>query len=376
MKRIKVVHLIHGLNMGGAETLVKNYALLMNKDRFDVTVVSLERLNSPYEKTLEDAGIPVIYLRERMMLGSKKGLFSKVLNHYGLYFEVSKVLHSLEPDILHVHLELNEYVLFSHLPQRTCIFYTNHHTTSRWMEDRKDIKAMRKIIRKYPTRIIALTDEMKDEINALFNVDNTAVLNNGIDLSLYDRPIDRSQKRSALGIPEGAFIIVHVGRFNAIKNHRFLISVFDEIKKKKPEAFLLMVGRGETEDEISEELKRKHLENSALILRDREDVPELLKMSDAAVFPSLSEGLGIAVIEMQAAGLHCVVSEGVPERAKVSNRIQFLKLEQGSKIWADELLSSINEDESIAYDNIEAWDIRQNVKELEKMYQEAVNNVR
>ncbi len=376
MKKIKVVHLIHGLNMGGAETMVKYYALLLDKDRFDVTVVCLERLNSPYEEMLEEAGIAVIYLKERMMLGEKNGLFAKVLNHYGLYFEVSKVLNSLEPDILHVHLELNEYVLFSCLPRRTCIFYTNHHTTSRWMEDGRDIRAMRKLIKKYPTKIIALTDEMKDEINALFGVDNTAVLNNGIDLSLYDRPIDRCQKRISLGIPEGAFVIVHVGRFNAIKNHRFLISVFDEIKKKKPEAFLLMVGRGETEEEISAELKRKHLEDSSMILRDRLDIPELLKMSDAAVFPSLSEGLGIAVIEMQAAGLHCVVSEGVPERAKVSNRIHFLKLEQGPEIWVDELLSSIGEDESVYYANIEAWDIRQNVKELEKMYKEAVNNVR
>ncbi len=376
MKRIKVVHLIHGLNMGGAETMVKYYALLLDKDRFDVTVVCLERLNSPYEEMLEDGGIAVIYLKERMMLGEKNGLFAKVLNHFGLYFEVSRVLHSLEPDILHVHLELNEYVLFSCLPRRTCIFYTNHHTTSRWMEDGRDIRAMRKLIKKYPTKIIALTDEMKDEINALFGVDNTAVLNNGIDLSLYERPVDRKGKRRELGISEGAFVIVHVGRFNAIKNHRFLISVFDEIKKKKPEAFLLMVGRGETEEEISAELKRKHLEDSSMILRDRLDIPELLKMSDAAVFPSLSEGLGIAVIEMQAAGLHCVVSEGVPERAKVSNRIHFLKLEQGPEIWVDELLSSIGEDESVYYANIEAWDIRQNVKELEKMYKEAVNNVR
>lgn len=234
---------------------------------------------------------------------------------------------------------------------------------------------MRKLIRTYPTRIIALTQEMKKEIDTLFNVESTAVLNNGIDLSRYEECIDRNKKRKELGVPINAFVVVHIGRFNPIKNHMFLIDVFEQIKKKKPEAFLLMVGKGDTEKEAWIELNKKHLEKSAMILHDRKDVPEILLASDVALFPSISEGLGIAVIEMQAAGLPCVASKGVPQMAKVSNKIRFLGLDQGPKAWANELLVLTKEDKPIQYENLQEWDIRQNVKELEKMYDEAMRNV-
>lgn len=372
---IKVVHFIHGLNMGGAETLVKDYALLIDKNKFETIVLCLNHENSPYEKMLEESGIQVICLRDRMPLGYKKGLVAKVVNHYELYFEVRKVLRTLKPDILHVHLELNRYVSFCRLPKTTRIFYTNHHTVARWKEEKADVRAMRKLIRTYPTRIIALTQEMKKEIDTLFNVESTAVLNNGIDLSRYEECIDRNKKRKELGVPINAFVVVHIGRFNPIKNHMFLIDVFEQIKKKKPEAFLLMVGKGDTEKEAWIELNKKHLEKSAMILHDRKDVPEILLASDAALFPSISEGLGIAVIEMQAAGLPCVASKGVPQTAKVSNKIRFLGLDQGPKAWANELLVLTKEDKPIQYENLQEWDIRQNVKELEKMYEEAMRNV-
>ena len=270
---------------------------------------------------------------------------------------------------MHVHLELNRYVSFCRLPKTTRIFYTNHHTVARWKEEKADVRAMRKLIRTYPTRIIALTQEMKKEIDKLFNVESTAVLNNGIDLSRYEECIDRNKKRKELGVPINAFVVVHIGRFNPIKNHMFLIDVFEQIKKKKPEAFLLMVGKGDTEKEAWIELNKKHLEKSAMILHDRKDVPEILLASDAALFPSISEGLGIAVIEMQAAGLPCVASTGVPENACISNKLQFLSLELSAREWARKLLEMCEDTTPIQYSGIEEWDIRHNVKQLEKMYE-------
>ena len=79
---LKVIQFIHGLNMGGAETLVKNYALMMNPKKFDTTILCLEHCNSPYEKVLSDAGIKVIYICDLMNTSEKKGVFYKILNHY------------------------------------------------------------------------------------------------------------------------------------------------------------------------------------------------------------------------------------------------------------------------------------------------------
>lgn len=75
---IKVVHFIHGLNMGGAETLVKDYALLIDKNKFETIVLCLNHENSPYEKMLEESGIQVICLRDRMPLGYKRDLWQRL----------------------------------------------------------------------------------------------------------------------------------------------------------------------------------------------------------------------------------------------------------------------------------------------------------
>ena len=154
-----------------------------------------------------------------------------------------------------------------------------------------------------------------------------------------------------------------------------LIKVFSQIKKKKSEAFLLMVGRGETEETVRNQLESAGLADSYRILHDRTDVAEILQTCDAAVFPSFSEGLGIAVIEMQAAGLCCVASTGVPKDACVSNKLRFLSLEQSADVWADTLLEMTASKTPIQYDGLEEWDIRHNVKQLEKMYEEAMENI-
>lgn len=134
-----------------------------------------------------------------------------------------------------------------------------------------------------------------------------------------------------------------------------------------------MVGKGDTEKEAWIELNKKHLEKSAMILHDRKDVPEILLASDAALFPSISEGLGIAVIEIQAAGLPCVASTGVPENTCISNKLQFLSLELSAREWVRKLLEMCEDTTLIQYSGIEEWDIRHNVKQLKKCMKMLLN---
>ena len=75
---------------------------------------------------------------------------------------------------------------------------------------------------------------------------------------------------------------------------------------------------------------------------------------------------------MQAAGLHCIASTGVQKDACISNRLSFLSLEQSADVWADTLLEMAASKNSIQYDGLEEWDIRYNVKQLEKMYEESM----
>lgn len=210
------------------------------------------------------------------------------------------------------------------------------------------------------------------ELNQRFSVSNTAVIKNGIYLEDYKKSVDRRVVRRKEKIPEDAFVIVHVGRFAGVKNHDFLVDVFEQIKKKNKKAYLLMIGSGETEGKVRAKLNEKKLDGSYTILHNRTDVSALLKASDAAVFPSNTEGLGIAVIEMQAAGLPIVASCGVPKLTQVSNYITYVDLKQGAEYWADELMrlveSTINDKQLY----VDSWDVKSSVSELQKLYESSL----
>lgn len=366
---VKVVEFIHGLNLGGAETLVKNYALLLDPKEFDITVLCIEHFDSPYEKILADAGVKTIFIHDLMKTSQKKGILYKFLNHYLRFYYVKKVLHRLAPDVIHIHLSLNNYVCVAKPDKNTRLFYTQHNDVSRWKKScPSDVKALKWLVRHYQTRLIAINEAIKQALNQLFEQEITTVLNNGIDQSLYHTPLNKAEKRRSLGIEENVFLVVHVGRFSAVKNHEFLLEVFAQLKKKKQEAFLLMVGRGKTEQDIRRKAAEYGVADSIKIFYDRTDVPEILRAADAAVFPSISEGLPLSVIEMQVAGLPCIVSTAVPKDACISNKICYMSLDEPSQKWAEELIRLAEDDSPICYNNLEAWDLNESVRRLGEMY--------
>ena len=87
---IKVLQFIHGFNMGGAETIVKNYCLNFNKDNIDLYVLCWDRYNSPYDKELKDAGINVKYLCDDMPFYGKEKIIFRIINKIQLYANIKK----------------------------------------------------------------------------------------------------------------------------------------------------------------------------------------------------------------------------------------------------------------------------------------------
>ena len=108
------------------------------------------------------------------------------------------------------------------------------------------------------------------------------------------------------------------------------------------------------------------LSSCSLILSHRKDVPELLKAMDVFLFPSLYEGLGLSLIEAQASGLRCFVSDRIPREACLTNLVITVKLEEPIEDWCDALLK-LN-DESACLDRLGEYDIHKTVRELEKLY--------
>lgn len=169
------------------------------------------------------------------------------------------------------------------------------------------------------------------------------IIKNGIDTFKFQyNAKDRFRLRSELSLEEYP-VVLHIGRFNYQKNHKYLLNVFYELLKLQPDAKLLLVGQGELEDEINNEINCLGLQDSVKLLGVRSDIPELLSASDLFLFPSLFEGLSVVLIEAQANGIPILTTNNIAHETIYSPNLYMLSLDIGMQNWAikaQQLISS------------------------------------
>ena len=160
------------------------------------------------------------------------------------------------------------------------------------------------------------------------------LIKNGIDVDKFRfNPDIREQVRKQLGL-EGNFVIGHVGRLSIEKNHKKLISAFNEVKKTKADAKLVLCGDGEERSSIEEQIKQLGLTGDVILLGTVDNVNEILQAVDVIVMPSLFEGLPFALLEAQAAGLKCVVSDTISKESDIVGWNVPLPLSEKDEKWA------------------------------------------
>lgn len=141
---------------------------------------------------------------------------------------------------------------------------------------------------------------------------------------------------------ENSFVIGHIGRFSRQKNHNFLINVFNEVKKIKNNAVLVLIGSGSLEKEIKSKVLELGLDESVKFLGMRTDIVNLLSSMDVFLFPSFFEGMPNTVIEAQTSGLPCILSDTITKEAAVTKYVEFLSLNDSVKIWASKVLDFVD----------------------------------
>lgn len=199
--------------------------------------------------------------------------------------------------------------------------------------------------------------------------DRIQILKNAIDISKFGySPSIRESYRELFGLQD-CFVIGHVGRFTYSKNHIMLIEIFNEVFRKVPHARLMLVGSGELEAGIHQKIKDFELEDAVLFMGKRQDVPLLLQSMDVFLLPSLFEGLGLALIEAQTAGLKCYASLGVPEEAKITPNLKFLN--NSVSEWAKHILEDVKGYSRVDMRSVveeRGYSLEKQIKVLEKLY--------
>ena len=168
------------------------------------------------------------------------------------------------------------------------------------------------------------------------------ILPNGLDYDKFKMDFAiRKKIRNDIGM-DNKIIFGHVGRFNKQKNHDFVIEIFKEISKRIENAKLLLIGEGELETEIKEKIRDLKLAESVVVLEPQANINEYLMAFDVMIFPSFFEGMPNVIIEAQATGLRCVLSDKITREAEITKLLTYVSLNENANKWANILLSQVD----------------------------------
>lgn len=164
---------------------------------------------------------------------------------------------------------------------------------------------------------------------------NYTVFQNAIPLEKYRYSVEIAQQvRAEFGL-ENCKVIGHVGRMTQQKNHVFILKVFQKVYMEHPEARLLLIGDGKLREELGQTCKNLGISQAVIPLRESDCVERMMQAMDVFLFPSIWEGLGIVLVEAQAAGLPCVVSDIIQNEVRVTELVEALSLKEPLEKWAE-----------------------------------------
>lgn len=373
-----IMHFIStGMGDGGAESLVRDYALHLDNTKFRVIVVTLHPLllDSGNCKILMKNNVLVIPIYAQNVVYDfwlKNKIWNRFFDKEFVVKRLMYIIKTYNVCIIHAHLRNLFYLKAAAKKLKGIrVFYTVHNEPKRILSSTKHTNPINEATYLYKHsnfRMIALHDIMRNEINTMFNVSNTVVLHNGIDFNRFNGTveIDKGLFRETLGISKNSFVVGHIGRFAPAKNHSFLVDIFHGIVSKRPDAHLLLVGDGPLLQDTKGKLLAAGLEGKFTILSNRVDIPELLSIMDIFVFPSKWEGLPVTLVEAQRMNLRCVISDVVTKECFFSDKAVPLSLSDSPEKWADIIL-----DERVKgpyVNDINEFDIREVYKKLEQLY--------
>ncbi|MBR1923151.1 MAG: glycosyltransferase [Paludibacteraceae bacterium] len=204
------------------------------------------------------------------------------------------------------------------------------------------------------------------------NDKDAIIINNGIDVEQYTyNPIIREKIRKELGLADESIVLGHVGRYCTEKNHTFLLDIFNSFLTLQNKAILMLIGKGELENEVKNKADELGISSHILFMGERSDVPNLMQAMDCFVLPSLFEGLPFVLVEAQAAGLPCFVSAAVNRDITLTPTIFYESIHATPSTWANKIYSNLKEcirtDTSMCLEEA-GYSIMASIKKLENLY--------
>lgn len=325
---IRILEIVNTMDRAGLETILMNYYQNIDRNKIQFDFLTHRSQKGDYDDEILSLG-GKIYHAPRLYP-----------QNYPKYFKYMKKFFFEHPEyqIVHSHIDAMSYLpLKAAKKAKIPVRIAHSHSTS----IDKDFKYPLKVYFKHklPTvaNYYAACGEKAGEF--LFPGKKFKFVPNAIDPRkfLYNFKV-RNEYRKKLGFNSENYVIGHVGRFSYPKNHKFLIRLFKKIHDEEPNARLVLIGTGEKEKEILNQVNELNLNKYVKFLGSKNDVYNWYQVFDVFVMPSLFEGIPVVGIEAQFAGLPIIFSDKVPKEVVFTDNCKFISLDKSIEYWTREVL--------------------------------------
>lgn len=361
-RKIKVLHFVSGLISGGVEQMLYNYCKFMDSSKYEFIIAYQHEAVKSCKDKIESVGCRTVRITAR-----NKNFIKNISDSY-------KLIKKEQPDIVHAHMNLMNFcALFAAKMAGVKVRISHSHIAEK---NRGTLFQMMAEICKVLC-IRTSTDLMTCGYEAgiylygskNMNSGNVKLVENAVDLGYYQIDPDERKTFRRENLLEDKFIVGHIGRFSYQKNHEKLIKIFRELLSIKENAILLLVGTGELEEKIKEEVENLGLRDKVIFYGTTRDMKKIYSAIDVFVLPSRFEGFPMVSIEVQAADIPAIFSDTVAPTCKITDAINFVPIDADEKTWANKILEVYSEKKQSDLGQLkEKYDIRSKAKMLERYY--------
>jgi len=376
---MRILHVVGGLNRGGAETWLVQVLRNIDRGRYQMDFLVHTEEPCAYDEEVKSLGSRIIMCFHPSNPAAYAFNFRRVLRTYGPYDCVHSHVHHFSGYVMMLAAMAGIPIRIAHSHLDTAAIDSQAPFTRRLY-----LALMRKAIAKLATTGAAVSMLAADSLFPLkWRSDKRWMISQlGIDLEPFRHKVDSKLQRQSLGIPDGSVVVGHVGRFAEQKNHKFFVQIAIRALDLDSRLFFLLVGDGPLRPSIEAAVKEAGLSNRFLFTGVRGDIPALmLGAMDVMLFPSLYEGLGLILIEAQAAGLPSLISDTIPHEADLlPDLIYREELSRTATQWASKLCVLLNGHERllsrVLNSAIREYSIEESVKKLAGIYDQRLGRTR
>jgi glycosyltransferase involved in cell wall biosynthesis len=371
---VKVLILDTVMDRGGAEAMTMNYLRNMDRNKVQFDFLVHRNYKAAYEDEIAELG------------GKIYRICPPYPQNWFKYQRMIKELLKKHPEYQIIHCNMMELGYPAYKAAKKCgVLIRICHAHIAADKEKITVKSLirscyKKMMRSSITHKFACGKEAAEWVFGKDNIQDVIYMKNAIDANQYRYKADvEKQIREEFHLGE-RFVVGHVGRFFEQKNHPFIIELFAEVVKKEPDAVLMLVGGGELDDAIMNQTKQRvhvlGLDNNVIFTGVRTDVHRIIQAFDVFILPSLCEGFPVVMVEAQASGLKCLISDRVPPECDITGNVEIVSLDSGVRNWAEHILAYKNNyvKQDMYQKIVDAgYDIKANAKWLQEFYIETLS---